>query len=378
MSINKAMSKSINKAMNNELATKLTKIESLLASHNLDALLVQNVDTFAWLTGGAASYVNIADRVGVASLLVTPTGRYVITNNIEATRLRAEEILEEQGWEFVVSDWYQADDKLNQLTNGLKVGTDGVHPGQVDLSAALTTLRMVLVPEEQSRFRSLSKLCASAMDAAIRQLKPGLTEFEIAAVLGAETQRLGVQPIVNLIATDQRIYKFRHPLPTDKKMDKYAMLVLCGRQYGLVCSITRLIHFGNMPAELQRKAQAVAEIDATMIAATRPGVSLGEIFKQTQAKYAQLGFENEWQLHHQGGPAVFLPREMVATPGAYQSVEIGQVYAWNPSITGTKSEDTILVGADDNEILSEILDWPVIEVEVDGKTISRPATLEIT
>lgn len=358
--------------MRDELKIKLNKIKELLTAHSLDALLVQKVDNFAWLTNGAASYVNTADSIGAASLLITPTGRYLITNNIEATRLRAEEKLEDLGWEFVISDWYQPEDEIARLTRGLRLGND------TDLSGALTPLRVTLLPEEQNRFRGLSKLCAQAMDAAIRQVEPGMSEFEIAAQLGGETQQRGVQPIVNLIATDQRIYDFRHPLPTSKKLDKYAMLVLCGRQYGLVCSITRLIHFGLMPEKLKRKAQAVAEIDAAMIAATRPGMALGQIFSLTQAKYAELGFENEWQRHHQGGPAAYLPREFVASPEDDFLVEVGQVYAWNPSISGSKSEDTILVGPDDNEILSAIPGWPVIECEVDGQVVSRPATLAIT
>ena len=357
--------------MSEELNIKLTKIKGLLEAQGLDAILIQKVDNFAWLTNGAASYVNTADRMGAASLLITPSGRYLITNNIEATRLRSEEKLKKLGWEFIAADWYESTDEIARLTRGLRLGTDS------DLGTELTPLRMTLLPEEQNRFRGLSKLCAQAMDSAIRQVEPGMSEFEIAALLGGETQQRGAQPIVLLIATDQRIYDFRHPLPTDKQLDKYAMLVLCGRQYGLVCSMTRLIHFGPMPAELKRKAKAVAEIDAAMIAATRPGRTLGQIFSLTQAKYAQTGFENEWQLHHQGGPAAYLPREFVATPGDDFVVEAGQVYAWNPSITGSKSEDTILVGAKGNEIMSEIPGWPVIEVEVGGEVFLRPATLEI-
>lgn len=364
--------------MSSELETKLSKINDILSTHNLGALLVQRVENFAWLTGGAASYVNTADNVGAASLLIMPSGRYLLTNNIEAARLQAKEKLDDQSWEFVISDWYQAADEISRLTKGLKLGTDGIYAGGIDVNAALTPLRMTLSPEEQERFRGLSKLCAQAMDTAIRKVKPGMTEFEIAALLNAETQDRGVLPIVNLIATDQRIYEFRHPLPTDKMLDKYAMMVLCGRQYGLVCSITRLVHFGAMPEALTRKAQAVAEINAAMIAATRPGSTLGQIFRLTQAKYAETGFENEWQLHHQGGPAAFLPREGVATPNSEIMVTEGQAYAWNPSITGTKSEDTILVGADGNEIMSAIPDWPMIEVDVEGQIIMRPATLEIT
>ena len=57
-------------------------------------------------------------------------------------------------------------------------------------------------------------------------------------------------------------------------MERYAMLVLCGRKWGLVCSITRLVHFGALSDEVRRKMQATAQVDATFIAATRPGQTL--------------------------------------------------------------------------------------------------------
>jgi antitoxin VapB len=53
-----------------------------------------------------------------------------------------------------------------------------------------------------------------------------------------------------------------------------------------------------------------------------------------------------------------------------------QAYAWNPSITGTKSEDTMLVGDDGNEVITAMPGWPTIELKLDGKTIQRPAILE--
>jgi antitoxin VapB len=157
------------------------------------------------------------------------------------------------------------------------------------------------------------------------------------------------------------------------------MLVLCGRKWGLVCSITRLVHFGRLPAELRRKAEAVARVDATFLAATRPGRTLGEIFRQAVAVYAATGFAGEWQLHHQGGPAGYEPREFLATPGSSDVVAVGQAYAWNPSITGTKSEDTILVDESGNEVLTAISGWPTLTVTLaDGQAMARPAILEVT
>jgi Xaa-Pro aminopeptidase len=360
-----------------ELETKLTKIDSLLKEHGLDALLLQKVSSFAWATCGAASYVNTAATDGAASLLITPNGRYVLTNNIEATRIEQEEQLGAQGWQIHASHWYAAQDAVAELTGKLKLGADGPFQGAQDLSDELARLRANLTKEEGQRFRQLGKLCAESMDQAIRAVKPGMTENQIASILAQEAQSRGAQPIVNLIATDERIYKFRHPLPTDKKLDRYAMLILCGRRWGLVCSLTRLVHFGRLPAELQSKSLATAKVDATVIAETRPGRSLGEIFARIQKAYAEAGFPDEWKLHHQGGPAGYEPREYIATPGGKDLVNSGQAYAWNPSITGTKSEDTVLVGEPENEVLTGIPGWPVLNVQVADKKFERPTILEI-
>jgi Xaa-Pro aminopeptidase len=361
-----------------EFERKQNTLQALLAQRQLDALWLRRVSSFAWATCGAASYVNTATTDGAASLLITPSGRYVITNNIEATRLRQEEQLEEQGWELRVAPWHAANDAVAELTRGLGLGCDGAYPEAVDLSDEMARLRVNLLPEEGERFRALGRLCAEAMDAAIRAVRPGQTEQEIAALLAYETQRRSAQPIVNLIATDERIFQFRHPLPADKKLECYAMLVLCGRRWGLVCSITRLVHFGKLPDELRRKMEATAQVDATLIAATRPGQTLGQVLARATKAYAETGNAHEWQLHHQGGPAGYEPREWLATPGMTDAVSVGQAYAWNPSITGIKSEDTILVGENGNAVITAIADWPTLPVVVDGQTILRPAVLEIT
>lgn len=352
---------------------KQAQLYSLMATHQLDALLLRRVSSFAWATGGAASYVNTAAAEGAASLLLTHGGQYLITNNIEAPRLEQEEALAGQGWLFKVAPWHNPGAPLAELTTGLRLGADVPLPGSTDLSAPVARLRARLTPAEGDSFRDLGRLCAQAMDQAIRMVKPGQTEFEIAAHLGQQTQRLGVQPIVNLIATDDRVFKYRHPLPTRKRLEKYAMLALCGRRRGQVCSITRLVHFGRLPTELRRKAEAVARVDAAYISATQPGRTLGEILARGIDIYAQTGFCGEWQMHHQGGAAGYEPREYIATPDSEDVVSVGQVFAWNPSIAGVKSEDTILVGDNGCEILTDVNGWPA--THVDG--ITRPAILEV-
>jgi len=362
-----------------EFERKQQLIREMLTATGLEALVLRRVSSFAWATCGAASYVNTAASEGEATLVITPTARYLVTNNIEAPRLEQEEHLADQGWEFRITPWHETYNVISELTRGLKVGADVPLPGATNLAVQMARLRMNLLPEEREHFRSLARLQAEAMDQAIRAARPGQTEYEIAALLAYETERRGVQCIVNLIATDERIFSFRHPLPTPRRLERYAMLVACGRQRGLVCSCTRLVYFGRLPEELRRKMEAVARIDATFIAATRPGRTIGEVFERGCAAYVETGFPNEWRLHHQGGPAGYEGREAIGVPGLADAVEVGQVYAWNPSITGTKSEDTILVGQDRNEVLTEIPGWPLISVTLPGEEepILRPAILEM-
>jgi Xaa-Pro aminopeptidase len=218
--------------MNEELQIKLSRMHALLDKHQVDGLLLRRVSSFAWATCGAPSYINTAATEGGASLLITREKRYLLTNNIEAPRLEQEFSLAEQGWEFRVSPWTEPQKELGKLVGGMRLAADGSFPGAVDVSGEVARLRSSLTEAEGERFRQLGGICAEAMVSALQAVRPGMSEYEIAAALDQETQARGAQPIVNLIAADERVYRYRHPLPTDKKLEKYAMLVLCGRKWG--------------------------------------------------------------------------------------------------------------------------------------------------
>lgn len=337
---------------NDELFIKMSRIYDLLERHQVEGLLLRRISSFAWATCGADSHVNTAATEGAASLLITREKRYLLTNYIEAPRMEQEFGLADQGWEFLVSPWAEPQKELNRLVAGMSLAADVAFPGAVDVSGEVARLRSGLTGMEGERFRQLGNLCAEAMVSALQAVRPGMSEYQIAAAVSGETLARGIQPIVNLVATDERVYRYRHPLPTDKKLDKYAMLVLCGRKWGLVCSITRLIHFSPVSKDLQERILATAQVNSALIEATRPGRSLGEIFTQEQETYTRLGYPDEWQKHHQGGMTSYEPREFLAVPGSQEVVVEGQAFAWNPSISGAKMEDTILVGGAGNEIIT--------------------------
>jgi hypothetical protein len=117
-------------------------------------------------------------------------------------------------------------------------------------------------------------------------------------------------------------------------------------------------------------------VDAAFNAATHPGARIGDIFSTGVAAYAAQGFAKEWELHHQGGPTGYAARDYRATGKSDDLVEVNQAFAWNPSIAGTKSEDTIIATPEGPEIISASPSFPMMDVTVGGVTLSRPDILE--
>ncbi|HZU86118.1 MAG TPA: M24 family metallopeptidase, partial [Anaerolineaceae bacterium] len=245
------------------------------------------------------------------------------------------------------------------------------------ITAQISLLRSRLSEPEIERFRHLGSLCAEAITATAYSIHPGMSEFEIAAQLGKEAQQRGVQPIVNLIATDERAMAFRHPLPTAKTLNHYVLLVLSGRKSGLVCSISRMVHFGKLPDELQARIQAAAQVNAALIASSRPGKTLGEILKIGQQAYAAAGFPDEWQQHHQGGLTGYEPREILATPDESLTLEARQVVAWNPTVQGAKMEDSVVLNDYGFEVLTNTPAWPLQMVQFAGQADPAPCALAL-
>lgn len=358
-----------------ETAVKEQRVRDLLAERGFDALLISRQDNFAWLTGGGDNHVLIAGDLGAASILITRDAKYLVCDNIEAGRVMEEE-LAGLGYEANVFPWYEgtvADVTKNICPARLAADTPG---GDADVIAAdLAPLRYSLLPSEVERYRWVGARCGEAMATVAKAINPGVTEHQIAGALAEELFGVGIVPTVLLVAADERAFKYRHPIPTEARLDRHVMLVACGRRWGLIASLTRMVHFGGPPAELRRKHDAVVQVDATFIAHTRPGAQVGEIFRRAVECYRDTGFGDEWQRHHQGGPTGYAGRDYRATAGSDQVVQPDQAFAWNPSIAGTKSEDTIVALEAGTEIISASPGWPMIDVTIEGRRWSRPDIL---
>jgi len=362
-----------------EVAEKLERLRERMRARGAGAAVLTRIANFAWLSGGGRSFINVAAEGGAAWIAVTADRVAVLTSNIEAARLREEE-LAGLDWDLLPFDWWD-EAGLTQGLRGLVGETpllaDGGVPGAIDGAADLVALRTALSPPERVRAAELGRDVAAALEACCRALRPGEAEFEIAGRLAAECYTRGAEPVVHLVAADERAFTRRHPLPTRAVLRRYALVAVCGLRGGLVVSCTRLVHFGAPAPDLLRRWHTAAEVDAAMIAATRPGATAGAVLAAARAAYTRLGFPEEWRQHHQGGLAGYASREWRAVPDGRQVVAPGQLFAWNPSVAGVKSEDTILSadGAGPPRVLTETGRWPLAEFPTAAGPVRRPEML---
>ncbi len=364
----------------NEIQIKLARLSQYLSQNNLDGILLGTRANFAWITAGRDNHIVSASETGVAAILATPDKLICLTNHIESSRFRTEELVG-MGIDVIDFPWWNpepARDTVAQVIAGRRIATDGPDfgLGLPSLPAGFNQLRWSLTDMEIQKYRYCGQLASAALEAVCRQVQPGETEFDIAARLEFEVQRTGAFPYVTLVSTDQRVFDYRHPIPTPRKLQRYAMLVVCAEYRGLIASCTRFIHFGPLPDDIRKKQQAVCNVDTTVNLATRPGRLTSEVFADLQAAYEANGYPGEWQNHHQGGSTGYAGREVIATPSTPHPVLANQAFAWNPSIQGTKSEDTVLITDSGLEILTTCSEtWPKLTGHAPQGDMLRPDIL---
>ena len=360
--------------MNKELEIKWERIRKFLRANRMDGLLLNRVSNFAWFTGGANNFVALHTDSGASSILITAKKLYLVANNIEAPRLETEE-LKKIPCGKIVLPWYKDDllfEKVRKLAGGT-IGCDRQVKGFVPVD--IDDLHQPLVPQEIARYRKLGRDVSTTVSAICRKIIPGMTETEIAGLLSAKFWKQGYIPVVLLIAADKRICNFRHPIATEARVHNYVMIVVCVRGWGLILSMTRIVSFKKPPAQLAKKHEAVCTVDAAFIASTVSGNRVNDAFKAGIAAYRKTHFADEWKKHHQGGPTGYATRYYRATFSTHTEIEPQQAFAWNPSITGTKSEDTIITTDKEPVIISEDTKWPKKEIRANGKIVARPDIL---
>ena len=343
-----------------EVSAKLRTVRDVVGRRGAAAAALTARRNFAWATAGGDNHVVSADQAGVATLLVTADSALLVTTVIEAPRIYAEE-LAELDLEVITLPWWDA----TAVAEAISEHAGGPVLDDAALEEELRPLRSRLSEPEIDRLRILGQETSRAMTGVFGRAARGDDEAALAARLPLALAPLGIATPVLLSARDERIVRFRHPVPKPGAVERSFMLIVVAERGGLQVAMTRIGWFDGRPdEETLRRYRACARVDAAMRDATVAGRTLGDVFDAAVVAYGEVGYPDEWRLHHQGGTIAYQPRETLAVPGSRERIDPGMAFAFNPSITGAKVEDTFVLAPDGRrEIVTRDLEWPT---EADG------------
>ena len=345
------------------------RLSAFLDREGLDAAWFGTPNSFSWLTGGS----NVVDRdadVGVAAAgYVRDRGFVVVTDNIEAERLADEAVPDTFDVERV--PWYES-----SLAAAVADATPGSGAADFDVpgldSLDASQLRRPLSPGDVERYRELGRAVATAVERVAVELHPDDTEREVAAGLRVALATRGIESPVVLVGGAERAQSYRHCTPSGADLGSYALLSVTAERGGLYVSATRTVAFEGAPDWLDERHHAAMRVEATAVEATRTAAvsgdhnsggedgrgTAGDVFDAIVDAYDDLGESGEWRAHHQGGAAGFAGREWIATPDGDERVDAPMAYAYNPTVRGAKSEDTVLISDGDAAVLTRTGNWP--------------------
>jgi len=172
-----------------EFAANLELLRRFMGSAGLDCMVLSDHANVAWLAGGGRSFVGWATDQGAARVVVTPSQVALVTTNIEARRMAAEEF-PNLPWQVIEHPWWESPAPVlaRLIPRGGRVGVDGPIPwveGTVGVGAEIARLRTLLTPQAQDRVRALGKAVGEVMAGVCRELPKMFEEVGRGTVPGA-------------------------------------------------------------------------------------------------------------------------------------------------------------------------------------------------
>jgi antitoxin VapB len=360
-----------------EFQTKIERIYHLMDQKGYDAVVIGTQTNFSWLSCGGTSKVLLTSDIAVAYCVITKTDRFLVAYTMDGPR-NIEEELEGMGFEPVFIRWYEnsLEGKVLELVGGKKILSDIPLEGANVSMKEFYALHYPLLSDEIVRFKKIDQDAERLLRLVVDQTNPGMKETEVEAMIISEFVKAEYFPIVLLLGSDERILKYRHLIAKDKKIDKYLLLILAMRKFGLNAVLTRSVYFGDkLPDEIYRKFTAASTIAANCIASTTPGTKFSSIFDMQKKLYSELGYAQEWKNHFQGGITGYVCNDSSLALDTESEIVANQTCNWFITITGVNTEDTCISGKDRGEVLTHTGSWPMKEYMVDNQNIKMPDIL---
>jgi len=230
----------------------------------------------------------------------------------------------------------------------------------VSMDGLVEGLRAVKDAFEVDRIRDAALLGSEVMEEAIRLVRPGVTELDIAAEIGYRMRRKGAsgESFEAIVAAGPRS-ALPHARPTARRIGKNELVVVdLGAILRHYCSdLTRTVYVGRAPARVRRWYQAVLDAQSAARDALRSGVTTGAIDAAARVVLQRRGL-GKYFVHSTGhGIGLEIHEDPRIARGQKKLLEIGNVVTLEPGVYiegvgGIRIEDDALVTPRGSEILT--------------------------
>ncbi len=232
---------------------------------------------------------------------------------------------------------------------------------QTSAAEAIKQLRMTKDAGEVAEMRKAVEIAQLALTDTLPQIKAGIKESDVAAILIDHMTKRGGQgvafdPLIQtgLSATNPHGHAGERVLQTGD-----LMVIDWGCRYGNYQSdITRTVAIGPISAELRRMYETVKAANAAGRAAIKPGVTCEEIDKATRDVIDAAGY-GEFFTHRTGhglglegheSPYMVKGETMPLRAGMTFTIEPG---LYRPGVGGVRIEDDVIVTETGGESLTD-------------------------
>lgn len=335
------------------------KIKALLEEQRLDAVLVARPANIRYLSGfvGTESYLYAsAER----SVILTDS-RYTLQAEEEGKGCEVQTIGKGMGYgallaQLVSEDGveglgFEEDAMLYGTVRELQEGAGLLPEGWRPLEGALSLLRAVKSEEEIRRMEEAERIGDKAFSRILKELKPGVTELEIAAKLEYFMKSLGAEGTsFDTIVASGYHSAMPHAVPTEKPLETGDLVTMdFGCRYKGYCSdMTRTVVIGKASERQKEIYRVVLEAQVAALAGLRPGMTGAEgdrlsrevIEKAGYGEYFGHGLGHSVGLEIHERPALSTRDETVLCPGMIETVEPG-IYI--PGFGGVRIEDMVVL-----------------------------------
>lgn len=338
---------------------KILRIRKFLEEKNYTGMILARQDNFNWITDGGNSRVVVPKDMGHAAIVITQNQVYMVAQVMDGQRIMDEEMRWLEA-EPVFLYWYEASvlEKAFTLAGKYPVSDTSIGGAALCLNE-IYNLHYPLTDHDYERMKKLGAISDHIFYKVAKQIKPGMVDYEAEAMLLYEFAKENIQCDVSLIGTDDRIFKYRHPNPSGRKLGKYVLLHTASRLGGVHCNVTRSIYFGDkVPEDAAEAYELSCRIEAFCMSQCKTGNYWSDILEGQKRLYAEAGKPQEWKCHYPGGRTGYFVAQSDLSLDRTNQIQNREAYDWYITATGAKVEELSVNWDDRLEILSHTGIWP--------------------